>query len=58
MFIDGPPDSDAKYQFDIKPPKLKGQIGVPVIVDKILGTIFFKRMIFSLTFNASIFARP
>ena len=33
-------DDKKNDQFDISPPKLKGQIGVPVVVDKLLGAIF------------------
>ena len=37
VFVDLPPEPNAKYHFDKDPPKITGQIGVPVIVDRILG---------------------
>ena len=44
VFIDGPPTPDKKYHFHKNPPKLTGQIGVPVIVDKLLGISFHKTL--------------
>ena len=40
VFIDWPPTRDNVYNFDKNPPKLDGQIGIPVIVDKLLGNLF------------------
>ena len=37
VFVDLPPTRDKKYYFDKNPPKLTGQIGIPVVVDKLLG---------------------
>ena len=39
IFVDFPPGPEEEYHFDKNPPKLTGQIGVPVIVDRILGTV-------------------
>ena len=40
VFIDWPPMRDKEYHFDKNPPKIDGQIGIPVIVDKLLGNLF------------------
>ena len=40
VFVDLPPTRDKEYHFDKTPPKLTGQIGIPVIVDKLLGISF------------------
>ena len=38
VFIDNPPEPpDNKYNFKSSTPALDGQIGVPPVVDKILG---------------------
>ena len=37
VFVDWLPTRDKEYHFDKNPPKLTGQIGIPVIVDKLLG---------------------
>lgn len=37
VFVDWLPARDKEYHFDKNPPKLTGQIGMPVIVDKLLG---------------------
>jgi len=37
VFVDSPPPLDSEYHFDKTPPKITGQIGIPVIIDKILG---------------------
>ena len=37
VFVDWSPTRDMEYHFDKNPPKLTGQIGMPVIVDKLLG---------------------
>ena len=37
-FIDWPPSNQKEIIFS-NPPKLEGQFGMPVIIDKILGTI-------------------
>ena len=39
VFIDLPPPSDWKYNFDKHPPKITGQIGIPPIVDQLLGNV-------------------
>ena len=39
VFIDLPPPSDLKYNFDRNPPKITGQIGIPPIVDQLLGNV-------------------
>ena len=39
VFIDLPPPSDLKYNFDKNPPKITGQIGIPPIVDQLLGNV-------------------
>ena len=40
VFVDWPSKRDKEYHFDKNPPKLTGQIGIPVIVDKLLGISF------------------
>ena len=37
VFIDIPNEHQGTYNFEKNPPELHGQIGVPPIVDKILG---------------------
>ena len=37
VFIDWPPTGSKKHMFSKSPPKIDGQIGMPVIVDKLLG---------------------
>ena len=37
VFIDLPPGNDTKYNFYKHPPKTTGQIGVPLIIDSLLG---------------------
>ena len=37
VFVDLPPQRDAKYNFLKNPPKITGQIGVPLIIDNLLG---------------------
>ncbi len=39
VFVDWLPTPDKEYHFDKNPPKLTGQIGIPVIVDKLLGIL-------------------
>ena len=40
--MDLPPPSDSKYNFDRNPPKITGQIGIPPIVDQLLGSVSLK----------------
>ena len=37
MYIDWPPKEHKGYKWSKNPPKIDGQLGMPVIVDKLLG---------------------
>ena len=39
VFIDVPPSFKSTYNFDRNPPKITGQIGIPPIVDQLLGSV-------------------
>ena len=41
VFLDLPPQCDTKYNFLKHPPKITGQIGVPLIIDGLLGNKHF-----------------
>ena len=40
-FIDWPSSQNTNHNLSQNPPKVSGQIGIPVIVDKILGNISY-----------------
>ena len=39
MFVDLPSEYNIKYNFTNYPPKTSGQIGVPLIIDGLLGNV-------------------
>ena len=42
VFIDLPSEYNIKYNFTKYPPKTSGQIGVPLIIDSLLGNFMVK----------------
>ena len=37
VFVDWPPQRKKEYHFSQNPPKIDGQFGMPIIIDKLLG---------------------
>ena len=51
VFLDSP--SNCKYNFNLNPPILDGQNGVPLIVDELLGKSIVQPTQFSMSYNVA-----
>ena len=60
VFIDLPSEYNITYNFTKYPPKISGQIGVPLIIDSLLGNVMVissnetNKIILKYIFNSSL----